>query len=394
MVCFVCIHSAVNLHGCAAPPCVLKIDFCRQFFAFRIDDPTPCRQYVCQRAVVPAVFFAGHFAVLIEFVAVAGGEVCDKVGADDRCFVCHHVCKATEFVLRTISRGRIECRTNPQFLILNVDEVIRALRLCQCNGRCENTKRAFQEAVSVQTCVIVAAFGAAHAGHRPVFPCGVDVPRVNAFFFCSLDGAVNVSSTAHVEPPFVCDAAVAILHPLVDARVAQAAGTVIPRNDKVVRFVFLNVLEEFFKASFASAGFCVEDIAVEAVVLCDLDQFICCRIVSVAIFLNHFAYKTAAVCTVAPRNKDGAGCRNAVSVCGVDMLRRRNCNRAFSRGAAPEVVVINILEVIECIYKVAVAALGRCLAGTCVRHCKRHHACVTRCFRVHGRSHPAITQRN
>ena len=79
---------------------------------------------------------------------------------------------------------------------------------------------------------------------------------------------------------------------------------------------------------------------------------------------------------------------------GVDDLRRRNSDRAFAGRTAPEVVGINILEVVEGVDKIAVAALRGRLAGSGVGHCQRHDLGVTGRQGVDVGAHPAISQRD
>ena len=138
-------------------------------------------------------------------------------------------------------------RVDPKLRILIIDEVIGADRLGQRAGGSQDTQRADQLAVLVKTALVVAALGVTL--HGPVFPGGVNVPGADAHALGSLDAHLRAAPAAgHIQPPGVGDLGVAVLHPLLDGTVRQAAGTVVPGNGEVVGLMLLQINQEVLEA--------------------------------------------------------------------------------------------------------------------------------------------------
>ena len=77
---------------------------------------------------------------------------------------------------------------------------------------------------------------------------------------------------------------------------------------------------------------------------------------------------------------------------GVNQLGRGNGNGTLPGGAAPEVVGVYVLVVVESVHKVAIASLRGSLAGPGVAHSQGHDLGVPGCQRVHAGTHPALPQ--
>ncbi len=134
MVRFPRIHGTIEFQGRSCIPGVVQVYLGRKLLAFGINNPPPGRKYIRQGTVIPSVFLAHHYAVLIEFITVSGGKVRDKIRADHRRTVSHQVGKPAKFILRTVVGGRVVLRPYPQPLILIVQEIIRTDSGSQ--GRC------------------------------------------------------------------------------------------------------------------------------------------------------------------------------------------------------------------------------------------------------------------
>ena len=388
------IHGAGQLHGGAGIPGIGIVDDGIQLLALGFDDPTPGGQHIGQGPVVPAVLFAHHFAILIEAVAVTCSKIGDKIRADDRSLIGYQAGKAAEFIGRTVCRRRIIGGSHPQLLILIIQEILGAGSLGQGAGGSQDTQRAFQDPIFIQTGLIVSALYAGHTGHRPVFPGGVNVPRVDAGLLGGLNGAVYVAVAGHIQPPVVRNPGVSVLHPGLDAAGGQAAGAVVPGNGKVIGLNLLEILQEFFKAGHAGTGFGIEDIAVKAVILCNFHQLVGGNETTVFVLLYHFSDKLIAIGAVAPGEENGAGRRHAVAVGRIDDLRGGNGNGALGRGTAPEVENIHILEIIKYIGRVPVSSLGRRLTRPGVGHGQGHHLGIPGGQWVDIGSHPTLCQGN
>ena len=160
----------------------------------------------------------------------------------------------------------------------------------------------------------------------------------------------------------------------------------------MIRLDLLDVRQEFFEPGHASAGFGVENVAIKAIVLRNFHQLVRSGEMAVLVLLHHFADKLVAVGAVTPRQKDGTGNGHAVSVAGVNQLGRGNGNGALAGGAAPEVVDVYILVVVEGVDEVAVASLRGRLAGAGIAHGQGHNLGVTGSQGVHIGTHPAFLQ--
>ena len=391
------VHGAGELHGGAAIPGVFKVNDSVQLLAVGFDDPAPGGQHIGEGAVGPTVFLANDHAVFVEAVAVASGEIGDKVGADHRGAVSHQTGKAAEFVGRPVGRGGVKGGTDPQLLILHIDEVGRAGRGGHRAGGGQNAQGADQLAVgpvlSLQPGDIVAALGA--GSHRPVFPGRVDVPGIHTGGLSRRNGAGGAGPAAgHIQPPMVGDPGVAVLHPAGDAAGADVARAVIPGNGKIIRLVLLQVDEELTEAGNAGTRLGIKDVTVKAVVLGDFNELIGSNEIAVLVLLHHFLDETVAIGAVAPGQENGAGGGHAVAVGRVDHLGRGDGNGAFRRGAAPEVKDVYVLEIIKGIDEIFVSALGRRLAGPGIGHGQRHHLGIPRGQRIDIGAHPPLPKLN
>ncbi len=392
MVRFPRIHGAIEFQGRSRIPGVIQINLGRKLLAVGINEPPPGRQHIRQGTVIPSVFLAHHYAVLIELITVSGGKIRHKVRADHRRTVSHQIGKAAEFILRTIVRRRVIGRSYPQPLILIIQEVIRTDGGSQGTCGRQDTQAALQNAVCVKPRLVSTALGI--PGHGPVFPGGMDIPGIHAALSGCLDRAVYIAAASHIQPPLVGNPGIPVLHPAIDLSGTQSSRTIVPGYGKIIRLVFLQVNQELLKTRNACSGFRIEDIAVKSIVLRNLYQLIRRRIAAVCFFLYHFTDKLVPVGVVPPWQKDCSGSRHTIAVSRINDLRGRNRDRAFTGRTPPEIIGVYILEIVKCIYEISVSALGWRLTRSGIGHCKGIHLCVPGRQRIDVRTHPTLPQRN